>query len=49
MKNGYVDRTNLTSNVGVELFKGFRLRSITQVIYTRNTLVPGLGGPQYEW
>jgi len=48
MKNGYVDRTNLTSNVGVELFKGFKLRSITQVIYTRNTLVPGLGGPQYS-
>ena len=47
MKNGYVDRTNLTSNVGVNLFKGFTLRSITQVIYTRNTLVPGLGGPQY--
>jgi TonB-linked SusC/RagA family outer membrane protein len=47
MKNGYVDRTNLTSNVGVNLFKGFTLRSITQVVYTRNTLVPGLGGPQY--
>jgi TonB-linked SusC/RagA family outer membrane protein len=48
MKNGYVDRTNLTSNVGVNLFKGFTLRSITQVIYTRNTMVPGLGGPQYS-
>jgi len=48
MKNGYVDRTNLTSNVGVELFKGFKLRSTTQIIYTRNTMVPGLGGPQYN-
>jgi TonB-dependent starch-binding outer membrane protein SusC len=44
MKNGYVDRTNLTANIGTELFKGFRLRSITQVIYTKNTMVPGLGG-----
>jgi TonB-dependent starch-binding outer membrane protein SusC len=45
MKNGYVDRTNLTANIGTELFKGFRLRSITELIYTRNTMVPGLGGP----
>lgn len=44
MKNGYVDRSNLTANLGTELFKGFRLRSITQVIYTKNTTVPGLGG-----
>lgn len=44
MKNGYVDRTNLTANVGVELFKGFKLRSITQLVYTKNTMVPGLGG-----
>lgn len=44
MKNGYVDRTNLTANLGTEVFKGFKLRSITQLIYTRNTLVPGLGG-----
>ena len=48
MKNGYVDRTNVSANVGVELFKGLKLRSITEVIYTRNTLVPGLGGPQYS-
>ena len=44
MKNGYVDRTNVTANIGAELFKGFRLRSITQLVYTRNTMVPGLGG-----
>lgn len=44
MKNGSVDRTNLTANIGMELFKGFRLRSNTQLIYTRNTTVQGLGG-----
>ena len=38
--NGGVNRTNLTSNVGMELFKGFRLRSITQLVYTKNTLMP---------
>jgi len=43
MKNGYVDRTNLTANLGTEVFKGFKIRSITQLIYTKNTLVPGLG------
>ena len=45
LKNGYVDRTNLTVNVGTELFKGFTIRSTTQLIYTKNTLKPGLGGP----
>lgn len=44
MHNGYVDRSNLTTNLGTQVFKGFKLRSITQVIYTKNTLVPGLGG-----
>lgn len=43
MKNGYVDRSNLTANIGTELFKGFRIRSVTQVIYTKNTTTPGLG------
>ena len=43
MKNGYVDRSNVSANVGTELFKGFKLRSVTEVIYTKNTLVPGLG------
>lgn len=36
--NGALDRSNLTSNVGMELFKNFKLRSITQVIYDRNTV-----------
>lgn len=45
MQNGYVDRTNVTANIGTEVFKGFRIRSTTQVIYTKNTLTPGLGAP----
>lgn len=45
MKAGYLDRSNLTANIGVELFKGFKIRSITQAIYTRNTITPGLGSP----
>ncbi|HWB24081.1 MAG TPA: SusC/RagA family TonB-linked outer membrane protein [Chitinophagaceae bacterium] len=43
LQNGHVDRTNVTANLGTELFKGFKVRSITQVIYTRNTLHPSLG------
>ncbi|SFE01730.1 TonB-linked outer membrane protein, SusC/RagA family [Chitinophaga sp. CF118] len=43
MHNGSVDRSNLTTNLGTQLFKGFKLRSVTQLIYTKNTLVPGLG------
>ena len=41
--NGYVDRTNLTVNLGAELFKGFKIRSVTQLVYTKNTLAPGIG------
>jgi TonB-linked SusC/RagA family outer membrane protein len=41
--NGFNDRTNLTSNVGIELFKGFNLRSVTQLIYNKNTLNRSLG------
>jgi TonB-linked SusC/RagA family outer membrane protein len=44
LNNGSLDRTNATINVGFELFKGFKLRSITQAIYTHNDMVPGLGG-----
>ncbi|MES1225082.1 MAG: TonB-dependent receptor plug domain-containing protein, partial [Bacteroidota bacterium] len=43
--NGYIDRTNLTSNLGIELFKNFTLRSITNLAYTNNTLHPTLGAP----
>ncbi|MBS1505334.1 MAG: SusC/RagA family TonB-linked outer membrane protein [Bacteroidetes bacterium] len=47
IKNGGIDRTNLTVNVGFELFKGFKIRSITQGIYTKNDLHPGLGAAGY--
>jgi len=43
MKNGAVDRSNVTLNVGTELFRGFKIRSTTQLIYTSNDLHPGLG------
>jgi TonB-linked SusC/RagA family outer membrane protein len=45
LQAGSLDRSNLSANLGIEIFKGFRLRSTTQLIYTRNTIVPGLGGP----
>ncbi len=41
--DGYNDRTNLTSNLGIELFKGFTIRSITQLIYNHNTINRSLG------
>ncbi|HTE30844.1 MAG TPA: carboxypeptidase-like regulatory domain-containing protein, partial [Chryseolinea sp.] len=40
MKNGSVDRTNVSANIGFELFKGFKLRSNTQLIYTKNDMHP---------
>lgn len=44
MKNGSVNRSNLTVNLGTELFRGFKIRTTTQLVYTKNDLVPGLGG-----
>lgn len=41
--NGYVDRTNFTSTLGINLFKGFKIRSNTQLVYTKNTLHPYYG------
>jgi len=38
--NGALKRTNFTSNIGTELFKGFKLRSITQIIYQKNDFNP---------
>jgi TonB-dependent starch-binding outer membrane protein SusC len=35
--NGKYSRSNISSNVGVELAKGLRLRSTTQLVYTKNT------------
>ncbi len=46
--DGYNDRTNLTTNLGFEVIKGLELRSITQMVYTRNTInffnQPSYGG-----
>ena len=36
--NGDFSRSNLTNNVGIELFKNLRFRSVTQLVYTKNTL-----------
>lgn len=41
--NGYLERTNLTANIGTELFKNFRVRSTTQLVYQKNNMAPGLG------
>jgi TonB-linked SusC/RagA family outer membrane protein len=38
VNNGSLSRTNLTSNVGVNLYKGLTFRSITQLAYTKSTL-----------
>jgi TonB-dependent starch-binding outer membrane protein SusC len=43
--NGYLDKTNVTSNLGIEVFKNFTFRSITNLVYTSNTLHPRLGAP----
>jgi TonB-linked SusC/RagA family outer membrane protein len=43
--NGFLDKTNVTVNLGVEVFKNFTFRSITNLAYTRNTLHPNLGAP----
>ena len=41
--NGDYQRSNLTSNLGVELAKNLKLRSSTQFIYTKNTLNDATG------
>lgn len=43
-KNGALTRYNFTSNVGTEVFKGFKLRSITQTIYQKNNFNPYYAG-----
>ncbi|GAC1418172.1 MAG: SusC/RagA family TonB-linked outer membrane protein [Flavisolibacter sp.] len=43
--NGYLDRSNVTVNLGFELFKNFTVRSITDLVYTNNTMHPQLGAP----
>jgi TonB-dependent starch-binding outer membrane protein SusC len=41
--NGAINRSNFTSNIGTELFKGFKFRSITQLVYTKGNLNPFFG------
>jgi TonB-dependent starch-binding outer membrane protein SusC len=36
--DGYNDRTNFTSNIGIEIAKRLSLRSTTQLVYTKNTI-----------
>lgn len=36
--NGYLNRTNFTTNIGIELIKNLKFRSITQLINTDNTI-----------
>jgi TonB-dependent starch-binding outer membrane protein SusC len=43
--NGYLDKTNVTLNLGMELFKNFTVRSITNLAYTKNTLHVNIGAP----
>ena len=45
IKNGKLNRTNLSLNVGTEIFKGLKFRSTTQIIYTKNNMTPLLGAP----
>lgn len=45
LNNGSLDRNNFTANIGAEVFKGFKLRSSTQLILTKNDMVPNLGAP----
>ncbi len=41
--NGDYQRSNLTSNLGIELAKNLMLRSNTQLVYTKNTLNDATG------
>lgn len=41
--NGKYQRSNLVSNLGLELFKNFRIRSVTQLVYTKNNLMDQSG------
>jgi hypothetical protein len=41
--NGNFSRSNLVSNMGIGLAKNLKLRSITQLVYTKSTLNDGTG------
>ena len=38
--NGTLKRTNFSANIGTELFKGFKIRSLTQLVYQKNDFNP---------
>jgi TonB-dependent starch-binding outer membrane protein SusC len=46
--NGYLEKTNVTLNLGIEVIKNLTFRTITSLAYTKNTLHPGLGAPGGE-
>jgi len=41
--NGYLDKTNVMLNLGMEVFKNFTIRTTTNLAYTHNTMHPRLG------
>jgi outer membrane receptor protein involved in Fe transport len=41
--DGYYSRNNFSANIGTEIFKGLKFRSITQLAYTRNTVISDQG------
>jgi TonB-linked SusC/RagA family outer membrane protein len=43
--NGYLDKTNITLNLGFEVFKNFTIRTVTNLAYTKNTMHPNIGAP----
>lgn len=44
LKNGNYKRTNLSANIGSEIFKNFKIRSTTQLVFTTNDIDKGFGG-----
>ena len=49
LEAGYVDRTNIGINLGFEVFKNFKIRTITQLVNTINTIKPEMGAPGRRW
>ncbi|HNP20653.1 MAG TPA: SusC/RagA family TonB-linked outer membrane protein [Panacibacter sp.] len=43
--NGTLNRTNMSLNLGVQVTKNLHIRSITNLVYTKNDMHPGLGAP----
>jgi len=41
--NGKWERSNIVSNIGIEVLKNMKFRSVTQLIYTNNTLMDETG------